>query len=334
MVIIFLVGFLFGTILQYASLNKYNFISGLAIMENFTVAKAIATAIGVGAILVNIEISLGIASYHVKPLLLGGIILGALIFGTGMAILGYCPGTLAISAGEGSVDAFIGIAGGLLAGVVYTLLAPVTSKISGPDLGTVSLNSLIGTNILFFILTVALGALFLAVAFWLHKRDTVKNYRWLVAGIALAVLDAIIFLTVTYNRPIGASTAFPYIADLVTGTIQNNYFSKIQSSGNWELIFLFGAFGAGLINSLLKKDFKITLIHSNWKRFKGPSSAKRIVWAFTGGFLLIIGARLAGGCTSGHVLSGGMQLAFSSILFALVAFTGFLITGKYFYRQK
>jgi len=49
---------------------------------------------------------------------------------------------------------------------------------------------------------------------------------------------------------------------------------------------------------------------------------------------LIFGARMAGGCTSGHVLSGGMQLAVSSLVFAAFVFGGLLLTGKYFYRHK
>ncbi len=139
MILIF--GFLFGATLQYAKLNKYNTISGLATLDNYAVAKAISVAIGIGAILLNIEIGLGFASYHVKPFILGGIILGGLIFGTGMAILGYCPGTLAISIGEGSIDAIIGLIGGLLGGLVYTLLLPLTQDILGPDFGAISLNS-------------------------------------------------------------------------------------------------------------------------------------------------------------------------------------------------
>ena len=100
-VLILVLGFLFGAILQYAKLNRYNVISGMATLENFAVAKAIAVAIGVGAMIIAIEIGLGFASYHIKPFLLGGIALGGIIFGVGMAILGYCPGTLAISLGEG-----------------------------------------------------------------------------------------------------------------------------------------------------------------------------------------------------------------------------------------
>ena len=86
-------------------------------------------------------------------------------------------------------------------------------------------------------------------------------------------------------------------------------------------------------NNFTFKKFKITLIHSNWEKYKGKSPAKRIIWSFIGGFILIIGARMAGGCTSGHVLSGGMQLAVSSLVFAAFVFGGLLITGKYFYKS-
>jgi len=331
---ILIFGFLFGAILQYASLNKYNVISGLATLDNFAVAKAIAVAIGIGAILLTFEIELGLASYHVKPLMLGGVIIGGLLFGVGMAILGYCPRTLAISLGEGSVDALVGIIGALVGGFIYTLILPSISGILGPNLGNISLHSLMGTGTVFYIVTFILAVIFIAVSFWLHKIDKVKDLKWLYSGIALAILNPIIFLAATFNRPIGASTAFPYVADLLTGLTQNDYFTKIETPGNWELIFLAGAFLAGLIISLIKKDFKITLIHNNWEKFKGSSINKRIIWAFVGGFILIIGARMAGGCTSGHILSGGMQIAISSLLFAVFTFVGLLVTGKFFYKKS
>ncbi len=327
-------GFLFGAILQYAKLNKYNTISGLATLDNLAVAKAIVVAIGIGAILLNVEISLGLASYHVKPIFLGGIILGGLIFGIGMAILGYCPGTLAISLGEGSADALVGIVGGLTGGVVYTILLPVVQDVLGPDFGKISLNSLTGTNYIFFILLILIGALFIGVAFLLHKTEKVKDYKWLYAGIALAVLNIVVFSNLATDRPIGASTSFPFLADWLTGATNNGYFAKIQKSGSWELIFLSGAFLAGLIISLVKKEFKIVLIHENWKKSKGTSSSKRVIWAFVGGFILIFGARMAGGCTSGHIISGGMQLAASSLLFAVFVFAGLLLTGKFFYKKR
>ncbi len=333
-VTILILGFLFGVILQYASLNKFNVITGLALRENFAVAKAILISIGIGAILLNIEIALGIASYHVKPFVVGGLIFGGLIFGAGMAILGYCPGTLAVSTGEGAIDALIGIIGGLFGGLFYTLILPSVKTVLGPDLGKISLNTLLGTNAVFFIVLFIVGLSFILSAFWLHKKDKNKSKKWIISGIALAVLNVVVFSGFVTNRPIGASTTFPYLADLAAGLTSNNYFLKIKTPGSWELVFLIGALIAGLAGSLLKKDFKLALIHTNWKKLKGNSKSNRIFWAFAGGFILIFGARMAGGCTSGHILSGGMQLAFSSLTFSVFVFAGLLITGKLFYHTN
>ncbi len=332
---ILILGFLFGTILQYANLNRYNVISGMSTLENFAVAKAITVAIGIGAIIIAIEIGLGFATYHIKPFLLGGIAIGGIIFGTGMAILGYCPGTLPISLGEGSIDALLGIIGGLVGGFVYTILLPSIQGILGPDLGSISLFTLVGQHqFIFYLLDIIIGIGFVWMGFILNKKEKSTNYKWLYAGIGLAVLNAVVFLTVVTNRIIGASTAYPFVADLITGTTQNSYFPKIQGPGQWELLFLTGAFVSGIVISLFRKEFKITLIHSNWGKYKGNSVAKRIIWSFLGGFILIIGARMAGGCTSGHILSGGMQLSLSSLIFAAFVFAGLLITGKYFYKNK
>src|SRR5664279_744704 len=333
--LILVLGFMFGATLQYAKLNRYNVISGMATLENLAVAKAIATAIGVGVIIIAIEIGLGMANYHLKPLILGGIAIGGIIFGVGMAILGYCPGTLAVSLGEGSIDALLGIAGALLGGFVYTVLLPFTIQILGPDLGSISLFTLLGQHhFIFYIVDIIVGAAFVWIAFVLNKIENKPDLKWLYAGIGLALLNAIVFLSVGTNRIIGASTAYPYVADLVTGTTANSYFPKIQGPGHWELLFLTGAFAAGLIISLIKKEFKIVLIHSNWEKYKGGSVSKRVIWSFIGGFILIFGARMAGGCTSGHILSGGMQLSVSSLVFAVFVFAGLLITGKYFYKYK
>jgi uncharacterized membrane protein YedE/YeeE len=329
-----ILGFLFGAILQSARLNKYNTISGMARLENFTVAKAILVAVGLGAILLNIEINLGYASYHVKPLILGGVALGGILFGIGMAILGYCPGTMAISLGEGSLDALVGIVGGISGGIVYTLALPSVKGLLGPDLGKISLQSVLGNGAMFYAVLFIFGAFLVAVTFWLNKLENKKDYRWLYAGALLAVLAGIVFATGVADRPVGASTTYPYVGDAICGLTQNDYFQSIQKPGHWELIFLSGAFLSGVIISVLRKDFRIQLIHSGWEKTEGNSPVKRIVWAFVAGFIMLFGARMAGGCTSGHVISGGMQVAFSSLLFGVFVFAGLLATGKIFYRKK
>jgi len=326
-----ILGFLFGAILQSARLNRFDTISGMATLENYTVAKAIALAIGVGAILLNIEIGMGLATYHIKPFLLGGIVLGGLIFGTGMAILGYCPGTVVISAGEGSLDAVVGILGGLAAGVGYTILLPAIGSASGPNLGTFSLHTALGNPAVFYPVMVVGGLVFIGIAFLVHRLERSADKTWIFAGIGLALLNAVVSATAVADHPIGASTAFPYLADALCGVTDNAYFKQITKPGHWELIFLAGAMLSGFVISLMRKEFKIRMIHANWDRHKGNSWKKRAAWAFVGGFILIFGARMAGGCTSGHVISGGMQLAASSLTFAVFVFVGLLVTGRYFY---
>ncbi len=333
--LILIFGALFGIIIQYAGLNRFNVISGQALLKDNTVAKTILLTIGVGAVLLSIMTGIGVAAFHVKPFLTGGIILGGLIFGAGMAVLGYCPSTLAISLGEGSVDALMGIVGGLIGGFVFTLLFPALQHILGPDLGKVSLYSVFGGFTAgYYIVIVVIGAVFTWFAFFIHKLENSNDKKWMVSGVSLAFLNTVVFLSATTNRPIGASTSYPYLADLITGFTHNSYFEKIAIPGHWEVIFLFGAMIAAMFVSIAKKEFRLRLIHSNWEKYKGGSVSKRIAFALLGGFLLIFGARMAGGCTSGHIISGGMQIAFSSLTFGAFMFAGLVITGKVFYGEK
>ncbi len=160
-----------------------------------------------------------------------------------------------------------------------------------------------------------------------------KPLHWFWAGILLAILDAVVFNANMSDRPIGASTAFPYASGLLQGIGDTVYMKEIAKSGLWELYFLLGALIGSFFTSVIWKDFKIRMIHERWEKAKGNSVSKRIFWAFVGGFLLLFGARLAGGCTSGHILSGGMQLALSSLVFGAIAIISFLITGRLFYRR-
>ncbi|MFA5327187.1 MAG: YeeE/YedE thiosulfate transporter family protein [Prolixibacteraceae bacterium] len=332
MTTLILAGFLFGTVLQTAKLNRFDTISGLAILEDLTVAKAILFTLGISVALFAILFLFGWVNFHVKPLLLVGVLLGGLVFGAGMAILGYCPGTLVVSAGEGAVDAMLGIVGGLLGGIAFSLTYPKISWVLGADYGNLSVFTLAGSPVLYLIIAILVSVTMIALAFYLDKIKPL-NKRWILAGAALALLNVVISLKFTYDRPVGASTAYPYLGGLTSELLRNTYFDKIEIPGAWESYFLLGALLAGLIISLVTKNFRFQLIFSRWAFYKGTAPLKRIIWALSGGFILIFGARLAGGCTSGHIISGGMQLAVSSMLFAVAAFSGLLVSGRIFYKK-
>ncbi len=136
---ILFVGFLFGAILQYANLNRYNVISGMATLENLTVAKAIAVAIGAGAIILAVETGLGLATYQSEASHIWRNCIGGLYFWSRNGYPGVLSRNTSVSLGEGSVDALFGIIGALAGGFIYTILLPAIQGILGPDLGTYSL---------------------------------------------------------------------------------------------------------------------------------------------------------------------------------------------------
>jgi uncharacterized membrane protein YedE/YeeE len=129
----------------------------------------------------------------------------------------------------------------------------------------------------------------------------------------------------------------PYFAGVIfdLDSEKYSYLKEIQNAGAWEGVMLLGVLVGGFITSIfITKSFRISLIPTGWRRYKNSSVLSRIVWSFVAGFIMIIGARLAGGCTSGHFMSGMSQLAISSMIFGTVVLIALLVTGKYFYNTK
>jgi hypothetical protein len=114
-----LTGFLFGFLLQKGHVTKYPVIVGQFLLRDFTVLKTMLTAVLVGGIGVYLLKALGLATLHVKPAQLIAVSTGGLIFGVGMVVLGYCPGTGVAAAAEGRIDALCGVAGMLLGALFY-----------------------------------------------------------------------------------------------------------------------------------------------------------------------------------------------------------------------
>jgi len=110
-----LFGLAFGFLLQKGGVGKFNVLIGQLLLQDFTVAKVMLTAIVVGMIGVLTLHHFGKVNLHLKPTRIGANVIGGLLFGAGFALLGYCPGTVAVALGQGSWDALFGIAG-LVAG--------------------------------------------------------------------------------------------------------------------------------------------------------------------------------------------------------------------------
>lgn len=114
----FLFGVVFGFLLQKGGVAKYEVLMGQFLLMDFTVAKVMLTAIIVGMLGIFSLRALGLVELHVKPTRYAANIAGGLLFGVGLGLLGYCPGTGVVALGQGNYDAIAGILG-LLAGSYF-----------------------------------------------------------------------------------------------------------------------------------------------------------------------------------------------------------------------
>jgi len=160
---------------------------------------------------------------------------------------------------------------------------------------------------------------------------------WWMGGILMSGLLLLTFSIYGADKSIGASTYVPYAAALIFNLDPEkySYIEHIKESGSWEGVMLLGVLFGGFITSVfITKSFRISLIPTAWKTYKNNSVISRLLWSFFSGFIMIIGARLAGGCTSGHFMSGMSQMAISAMVFGGVVMLTLVITGKLFYNTK
>jgi uncharacterized membrane protein YedE/YeeE len=112
-------GAAFGFLLHRGRVADYNTIVRQFLLRDFTVIKIMMTAIVIGGIGVFALVHFGYAQFHIKSADLLAIALGAAIFGVGMVLYGYCPGTALAAIGGGSLHALVGAVGMLVGGALY-----------------------------------------------------------------------------------------------------------------------------------------------------------------------------------------------------------------------
>jgi hypothetical protein len=158
--------------------------------------------------------------------------------------------------------------------------------------------------------------------------------RWnpYIAGIGIGVLSWIVFAIV--NNPIGMTTALSQVSGAGTAIVAgdevvagNPYWQRHKPAWNYGTLFLIGTFAGALISALVSRDFKLEVVPGVWRQRFGNASWKRLTVAFIGGVIAMYGARMADGCTSGHGISGSLQLAVSGWVFFLTMFVTALLTA-------
>jgi hypothetical protein len=168
-----LVGVIFGAVMRAGLTYRCDCVLDGASLRRSPLPRALLLAIGVGVILIHAGHLAGLLTFHVKAFYPVGIALGGVMFGGGVALLGFCPGTLTIALATGSLDALLGIAGGVLAGTLFAGLFPrfrdslwhgATYPIQrfGPLLGLGAGGEMA--------LALAVGLVLIGAAFWLARE--------------------------------------------------------------------------------------------------------------------------------------------------------------------
>lgn len=168
-------GILFGFLLQKGRVAKFRVIMGQFLLTNWTVAKVMLTAVAVGAVGVWAMVALGWTELHIKPAAFGGVIIGGLLFGIGMAIFGYCPGTSVAACGEGRRDAMVGVLGMLVGAFGFVVAFPALQgliKVWG-DWGKITLPQLTGVSPWVFIAGIVVVAVLVRV--FAERRRTLTH---------------------------------------------------------------------------------------------------------------------------------------------------------------
>lgn len=176
----------------------------------------------------------------------------------------------------------------------------------------------------------------------MNNPFTMRSWSPYVVGAAIGVLSWFAFASA--DRALGITTAFEYSAALAEKAAvpqieqTNEYFAAKAREGkppkiDWEWMLVLGVFLGAFLSAWISGDRNRIKVPDLWAWRFGPSTAKRFTFAFLGGALMIFGARLADGCTSGHGISGTLQLAVSSWIFTITLFvvgviTAFVLFGR------
>ncbi len=156
-----------------------------------------------------------------------------------------------------------------------------------------------------------------------------------IVGAGIGILVWLGFLL--SNKAIGCSTAYARTSGMAEKFVRGEkvkdkpYYKKFVPEIDWEWMLVLGIVVGALISSLLSGSFRIEMVPQVWEKTFGSSQILRFAGALIGGILLGFGARMAGGCTSGHGISGTSQLSLGSWLAFLFFFIGGILTAMIIY---
>jgi len=275
-------------------------------------------------------------------------IAGGWLLGAGMVMCGTTPGGVWAQLGAGSWGSLITILGGIVGavtfGMFYNMMLARFTHIGVFAKRTV--NQLFGVN--HMMAAAALVAALCAGLIWTEAAHPFVNTkgavpivmetftpktltsfwrstRWhpAICGAIVGLLQVPLF--VFLNKNLGSSASIMTLASNVAGPMISDrfsFFSRYRTGfDNWWQVFYMGAAALG---SFLA--YWTATIDTKYNVLTDVSP----IQCFLGGFLMVMGARLANGCTSGHGITGIGHGSLRSIVAMLAMVVGGLCTMQLF----
>ena len=253
-------------------------------------------------------------------------VIGGLLLGAGMTISGACPGTVFPQVATGIASGFFTLAGAVLGGILWTGFvfslkrqpssAPAKVASGGPP--TIQSQLEISTTQALVVYEGICLVIILLIAM-LAPRTSLPPTVPIVGGLLIGATQASSLLLT--NNPLGTSSSFEeighwfwYAWHALAGSDQLGSVPKKPSTRS--MTFVSGVtVGSWAFAQLATEYLSITRAHS-----ESPSISAQN--AFAGGCMMTVGARLAGGCTSGHGISGMATMGIASYVSVASMFAG------------
>lgn len=152
-----------------------------------------------------------------------------------------------------------------------------------------------------------------------------------VVGAGIGVISWLMFLIL--KKPLSCSTTFAKSSGMIASlfakekVMQHEFFKKHKPAIDWQWMLILGIILGSLVSALISGDFRWQWSSAQWTNAFGPTPLPRILTALAGGIFMGFGSRWSGGCTSGHGISGTLQLAVSGWISAIFFFIGGILTA-------
>ena len=163
-------GILFGFLLQKGRVLRFEKQVGAMLLRDMTILKFMLSAILVGMVGILALSQAGVITLSHKPMNMGAILVGGLLFGVGWSVMGYCPGTSVGAIGEGRWHAVFAVIGMLVGAALYAELYPLlkSTVLSWKDYGKLDLPGTLGVSP--WLVAVPFAGVVIGLFVWFEKK--------------------------------------------------------------------------------------------------------------------------------------------------------------------